>query len=52
MSKIFISYGGDNFTKLLKRIDSEAKSLNRFDKIILYECGLHFAERFTAMGTI
>lgn len=36
MSKIFISYGDDNFTKSLKRIGREAKSLNRFDKIILY----------------
>lgn len=36
MSKIFISYGDDNFTKSLKRIGGEAKRLNRFDKIILY----------------
>lgn len=36
MSKIFISYGDNNFAKSLKRIGGEAKKTNRFDKIILY----------------
>lgn len=36
MKTIFISYGNQAFKKSLKRIGKEAKSLNLFDKIILY----------------
>lgn len=36
VKKVFISYGDENFTKSLKRIRREARSLHIFDKIIMY----------------
>lgn len=36
MGNIFISYGDARFAKSLKRIGREAKSLNKFDRVILY----------------